>query len=389
MYIKLNDPTMLTKNMIDIYIVFAVMLQSILSLVQQILISAFNMPEDSATTFRVVLTAIPLSVAIIFSVRRRLTLFMVTYLIAFVVLIFNYEFFTHNREFLVYDSARFLLPVVIPSALCLMTISSIETVETVLYKLSWVAFILAVYYAFSLVTGRILFSKYSMSFSYALLLPMVSLYSAKKWYSVCASAFIFFMIVAIGSRGASVAFALYIFYDIFQTNRKRAVIVILFIILFLINIPTIIEFLNNFGISSRTLDLFVSGEFVSQDSGRSDLQNVVISAFNESPIKGLGLWGDRSLIGIYCHNILLELYINWGAILATAIIVTFCYIVIKLYINLNKTNRNILVKYFIATVVPLFMSNSYLTSYTLASFIGIIYLLSKKQDKYQTLFKTM
>lgn len=48
----------------DHYIAFAVLLQSFLVILQQVLIAVFHMPPEATTIYRVVLTAIPLSVAI-------------------------------------------------------------------------------------------------------------------------------------------------------------------------------------------------------------------------------------------------------------------------------------------------------------------------------------
>ena len=49
----------------DHYIAFAVLLQSFLVILQQVLISVFHMPPEATTLYRVILTAIPLSLAIV------------------------------------------------------------------------------------------------------------------------------------------------------------------------------------------------------------------------------------------------------------------------------------------------------------------------------------
>ena len=49
----------------DHYIAFAVLLQSFLVILQQVLIAVFHMPPEATTIYRVVLTAIPLSLAIV------------------------------------------------------------------------------------------------------------------------------------------------------------------------------------------------------------------------------------------------------------------------------------------------------------------------------------
>ena len=164
----------------DSYIVTAVLIQSLLVLVQQLMISVFQIPEESTTVYRILMTAIPLSLAIIISFYRKWLMFISVYVIASMVLLYNVLVFPQNESFLQYDSLRFLLPVVIPSALCLMCVSRIETVEKVLYKISWIAVMLMLYYVWSLLSGKFVFIGYDMSLSYGLLLPTISLYSRKN-----------------------------------------------------------------------------------------------------------------------------------------------------------------------------------------------------------------
>ena len=47
------------------FVAFAVLLQSFLVILQQVLISVFHMPPEATTLYRVILTAIPLSLAIV------------------------------------------------------------------------------------------------------------------------------------------------------------------------------------------------------------------------------------------------------------------------------------------------------------------------------------
>ena len=60
------------------------------------------------------------------------------------------------------------------------------------------------------------------------------------------------------------------------------------------------------------------------------------------------------------------------------ILFVLIYILIKLYIKTNKEIKNMLVKYFLGTVVPLMASGSYLIDYNFGLFIGVLYLLSKE-----------
>lgn len=361
----------------DNYIAFAVLQQSLLVIMQQIMISVLQMPEESTTIYRVLLTAMPLSVAIMILFFKKVFLFTITYVFTVIILLFNVVLFPENSSFLRDDSLHFLLPVVIPSALCIMCVSSVKVVENVLYKISWCVVILMIFYIGGLLSGRFIFEGYNMTLSYGLLLPALSLYSRKHWYSICMALFLWCIIVAIGSRGAAIIFALYVCYDVFQYNKKLIFPFSIFVGICISFLPLFLEWLEKYGIHSRTLILLLTDDITSS-SGRDYLYDKMLNVFWNNPIMGIGLWGDRTVLGGYCHNIILELYLNWGIIVASIILFVLIYILIKLYIKTNKEIKNMLVKYFLGTVVPLMASGSYLIDYNFGLFIGVLYLLSKE-----------
>src|SRR5690606_29704442 len=133
-----------------------------------VLISVFYIPADNTTIYRVLLTAIPLSVAIGITLYRQWPIFLLVYGITIVVLLLNEILFPQNEEFLWPLSLRFLLPIVIPSALCLMFISNVEVVEKVIYKISWGTTLLTLFYVVNFFLGTFKFDKYNMPFSYGL-----------------------------------------------------------------------------------------------------------------------------------------------------------------------------------------------------------------------------
>jgi len=362
------------------FVAFAVLMQSFLEIFQQNLIFVFGLPLEKTTAIRVALTAIPLSIAIVISLVRKWKIFVVVYLLTLLILLINIILFPQNNAVLRENSLRFLLPVVIPSALCLTSIPSVKIVESVLYKISWFTSILALFYVISFFSGTFVIDVYNMSFSYGLLLPMLSLYSKKKPHSIIASIVLFLIVLGIGSRGAAIIFIIYILYDLFQSRTKFAIsvlILIFLIFLFFLTLPALMQWFENIGVSSRTLELLTS-ENIGYLSGRDTLYDRMIDVFWTSPIIGIGLFGDRLYLdGTYVHNILLELYLNWGIISATIIILFFMMKLIRVYKKSNKINRNILVKFFLASVAPLMFSGSYLVDYNLGIFIGVFFLINK------------
>lgn len=366
------------KNLqINNYISFAVLMQSFLIILQHVLISVFYFDPEDTTVYRVLLTAIPLSCAILIVIYEKWRTFIIVYTITLVILIFNIIIFPQNEIFLWQNSLRFLLPVVIPTALCLTYVPSVDIVESILYKISWITAFLALVYAISYLLGIFLYRGYSMSFSYGLLLPMLSLFSKKNMYSIIASLFLFLMVVGIGSRGAAVCFVLYVLYDIFQVRRNFVVLLMTLLGVFFLTLSSLAEWFESLGIFSRTLYLFLND--VGHMSGRDILYDRMLGVFWNNPIMGIGLFGDRlHLGGAYVHNIILELYLNWGIFGATFILLYFLWKFIATYKNSDKNKKNILVKYSLACVAPLMFSGSYLVDYDLAIFIGVLFLISRE-----------
>jgi len=268
-----------------------------------------------------------------------------------------------------------------------MYISSIDVIESVLYKISWFTFILVLFYVISYLRGGFLITGYNMSFSYGLLLPMLSLYSKKNLYSVIASILLFLIVLGIGSRGAAIVFMMFVAYDILQSKKKLLIPAFILIGIFFLSLITLANWFESIGISSRTLNLLIRDN-IGYTSGRDHIYNKMIDVFWDNPIIGIGLFGDRFYLdGRYTHNLFLELYLNWGIILATLILFFFIWKFILTYRRSDKKNRTILVKYFLASVAPLMVSGSYLVDYNLGIFIGVIFLLSHENKKDNLFFK--
>lgn len=363
----------LKRGDIDYCLAFAVAIQSPLIILQQILVDILGMEAEATTIYRVILTAFPMAIAIVLGFNRNKRLFLITYSFSLILLLYNIVVFPQNSEYIVSEATRFTLPVIIPSCLCLICLRDIQIFEKILYYISWLTFSMAFFYVLNLLLGIVPFSSYNMSFSYALLLPMVSLYSHRNKFPVLASFLLFIIVVAIGSRGAAVVFVLYVFMDVILFNKKYIPLIALLVFGAIVSIPVFLNYLDEFGISSRTLMLLLNGE-INQDSGRSDVYDLVLTPLIQNPIIGLGLWGDRYYInGFYCHNIILEICLNFGLILGPLIIITFVYKFIVTYMRSCNVSKQILLKYLISCILPLFLSNSYLIAPSFGIFMGVLY----------------
>lgn len=369
----------LSDRTLNIITAVGVMIQPILILMQQCMIGVLGMDEEATTSYRVLLTITFLLPAILIAFIRRSRLFIVTYLVAFIILSLNLILFTANTEYLLPSASRFLLPVVIPSALCIISVSNIDDVEYTVYKLSWIAAIIMLFYFFNLLIGKVIIMGYNMSLSYALLLPTVTLYHKKSALSLLASLFLFLMIVALGSRGAAVFALAYVCYDILISNRKLILPIIIIVLGILALLPIFLRFLTEFGINSRTLMMLLEGDFAS-DSGRGGIYEIIAQQIAENPLLGIGLFGDRTVIGNYCHNFILEIISGFGVILGGTIILFFFTYLIATYFKNNRQRRDILIRYSIISIAPLLVSGSYLQDYNLAAMLGIAVLINRKRQ---------
>lgn len=365
------------REKVDYYIALSVFLQSFLVIFQQILIAVLGMDPESTTIYRALLSAIPMSIAIFISLKRRFLLFVKTYIVVMCILVINTFLYPQNSEFLWEGSLRFLLPLVIPSALCLMTIGNLDIVEKALYYVSWATFGLVLLYVIAYISGGFEFDGYNMAFSYGCLLPMISLYRKKQKISLLASFLLFLVVIAIGSRGAAAVFLCYLLVDIIQNNRRMVFFLLGGMIIGIVCLSSFSEWLDSIGIHSRTLMLLA--EDAGHDSGRGELYAMFLQIMQEHPL-GLGLFGDRIFLsGLYCHNIFLEMLVNWGYMGA---IILWLIMIVKLwqiYTYSSHVNRNRIICYTLVLIAPLMVSSSYLINYNFGIYCGLLYLISKEK----------
>lgn len=363
------------NNKKDYIIIFAVMIQSLLLILQTVMINVWKYEPEQTTIYRVSLTAIPMVCAIWVAATRNLSRVFFSFAISIIVLILHAVMFPENAQFIYAQGTRFLLPVVIPSLVCLSLVSNIQLFEKGVYVISWISTFFILYYVYEFFKGTFFFNEYNMPFSYACLLPMTVLYSHRKIYDITASILIFFVVLSIGCRGAALYFIAYVVLDLLLSKSKYRYVAIFLAASFILVLPNIGGFLDSIGISSRTLNMFASGE-IGDDSGRDAISNLFFNMLLKNPIVGLGLFGDRAIPNVpYCHNIFLEILLNFGLLFGTLIIMFLGRLVYKTYVAASDENRNKLIRYFCALFLPFLTSDSYLISSGFAIFLGICILI--------------
>lgn len=366
----------------DRIIAFAVMIQSLLLVMQTVMIGFFHMSADSTTIYRVVLTAIPMIIAMVIALVRNPVRFIIGYVLVIVLLVFTIAIFPDNTPFVKSQGMRFLLPVVVPSFLCLTVVYDYQVVEDTLYVISWFTMALVLLYVFGFFSGIVFIDSYNMAFSFACVLPFVVFYSHRKIYDKIVCLVLFVLVLAIGARGPALCMALYVILDMFQHKSRGRFFILLFIVVFIILLPLLNNWLFSIGISSRSLNMLLYGD-ISSDSGRSSLRAYFISKLVEHPFLGIGLFGDRLLEDIpYCHNLILEIVLDFGIPVGGTLLVIGLVKLISIYFKVDSDDRNRILRYFCALVLPFMTSGSYLISSNLAIFLGLCFLINKQNNTY-------
>lgn len=363
----------------DYLIGLAVFIQPVLILMQHVLIDVLKMNPDTTTTYRVVLTAVPMLLAIAVGFYRKSFRFILVYVLALLVLLLTVLIFPLNERYVKTEGLRFLLPLIIPSAVCLTTVENMDVLKKSLNITAWLSAVLVFFYTFSYFAGQFVIDSYNMSFSYGCLLPMIVLYSQRRVIPTIVSLFLFLVVLAIGSRGGAIIFVAYVIVDALINRRKGRWLVLVMGFVFVLFLPFLKSFFDSIGIGSRTLGLLNAGD-IAYDSGREDIYSTCVNALNEHPIGGFGLFGDRVLLeGAYCHNFFLEICLNFGVFLGLLIVFVLLLCFIKSWRASKGDNRDFLLIITFGCFLPYMVSGSYLVSNNIALWIGIILLLIKNR----------
>ena len=256
----------------------------------------------------------------------------------------------------------------------------IEETKKLLFWLSFISICFAfLYQAYYIFTGRTLLSD-NMGASYNILpSAMFLIYYAfinKRLFYWIASFFGIVLEFRFGTRGPMLSLALFlavlICYSILKKKQFYKKVIGIFCVFVVVYILYFSEFLldaaiylsesfSERGYSTRIFDSFIKGT-ITDDSGRGDIYLKIINAIKTSPFLGYGLFGDRVILGgSYSHNILLEIYCDFGVILGSMIILTILCVVLRgLVKNKRYEKKMFLLMMSIMVFVKLSLSWSYL-----------------------------
>ncbi len=201
-----------------------------------------------------------------------------------------------------------------------------------------------------------------------------------------------------GSRGAVVGVTLFIALFFVQrwrtmqnrTKKMEIVFGVVFGALATINIGSekmqeiIVSIATRMNISGRLIEMILSGDILS-DSGRNRIWKIAIEIIKENGIRGAGFYGDRYIIGRsyywgYCHNIFLELWIDYGTVMGTALIIILAVSILRMFIKNQDDEWTVLLIIFLSCCVKLYFSNSFWYHKFFWGLLGVLGLWMKQNS---------
>ena len=221
-------------------------------------------------------------------------------------------------------------------------------------------------------------SAYSMDFGYDILLTIMifgylALYKKKLLYFAIAAAS-FGMCLIAGSRGPLLCigvFGVLLLIEFMRKDIKRLMIILSAIfaagMVIVWNFTRIMKSLQNIldslGISSRSIQMILEGN-VTDNNGRAQIYQMAIALIKKNPLTGWGMYGDRYVIGQrfswgYSHNIVLELMVTFGVVIAVILLLIIGISMVRLIISANSRTVRVIFIIFISISVKLMISMSF------------------------------
>lgn len=315
--------------------------------------------------------------------KRNKFKFAAIYFISIFVFLLNFLFFPDNWPYLVSIIFPYFF-ICIPSLVYSYSINDWNVLADIMKNTGNFVFIVSLAIGILALFNKASIGAYSMTLSYYMLLPTIiylneflERLSIKHFFAILISIFI---IISLGSRGPILCIGVFAVLKLVQMGKKLSrktlfiYILILFVnFAFLLSFDTILQNLSNFllrfGIHSRTVALFLRNDIYL--SGRDYLYKNMIYEIIENPIFGIGLTGDRRVIGGYSHNIFIEILSGFGIIIGSIVILLLATISYRALFTKNRALGNFTSIWFCVGAVSLMVSGSYLTDFQFWIFLGL------------------
>lgn len=307
-----------------------------------------------------------------------------TYLLVSIVFLFHYLVFPANRIYM--NETLFpLFFMCLPSFVYSSTIDNWAILKEVMERAASYVFAMGLVLSILVFSGRVPFGAYSMAFSYYMLLPAIvytnRVFDRASFRNLLFAFIASFIVLALGARGPLMCLAMFVMLKLIKpekTPTPRDVFGYLSLLMigffFILFFEEVLLFFSNvllkFGIRSRSIALLLRPDI--HLSGRDSLFRVVVEELMKSPIVGLGLAGDRLLIGGYVHNFFVEVLSHFGVVVGLIVLIMFSFGSLLALLRAKQLNYELLIIWFSMGFMPLMVSSSYLISLNFWVFLGLL-----------------
>lgn len=361
-------------------------IQSFIMIFQLVLSDGGFLSVESAAILRVIISAFLVLLSFPWILKRNFSLMLMSLYLIIFIFAHSIIISPENKDVIISDGFKLTLCTCFPIFLCTASINDISVFYKTCTNISILCAFIGLLYAILFITGNLpmMEKPYNMSYGYALLFPsMYFLYKKRLIYTI-SSFILLILIFIIGSRGPLIPFIVfYIWLYFIKGGKNERLKVLLLIIGVILSFPLILALFSYYEINSRTLFFIVEG-YMDSTSGRDSITDSVWQRILMHPILGHGVFADRIFMdGSYCHNILMELFLNFGLFIPILLIILFIPYAINLWRNLSYPINDLFILLGLVSIFPLLLSSSYLIDFRLALFLGFIY----KYKKYGLLVK--
>ncbi len=373
----------------DKKISIAIMSSYVVLTIQYIILIYFNLTDTSTGSLIQMLSKVIVGMVYLYALpaalERSKMEFIGAYFIAAYIFLLHYGIFPDNRTYIVDLLFPFFF-MGLPSFIYALSIYDFSIFKSIMKKSGYIIFIAGLTISILVFLGNATIGAYSMSLSCYMLLPTIlyidELLNEFSLKYLILTSLSLLIIIALGSRGAVLCIIVYAILKYIRPNSMRTEKRVLrdYIFLFigvvaLLFLKQIITFINNIllkvDIRSRTLLLFLQdGIYL---SGRETLYENVMAKITDNPLLGIGIAGDRAILGgSYVHNFLIEIIGNFGVILGILIIVGLIILIIKTLIIKDVGKYSLAIMWMCLGFVHLMLSSSYLTDIKFWVFMGLM-----------------
>ena len=204
------------------------------------------------------------------------------------------------------------------------------------------------------------------------------------------------VIFIFGTRGPIlcmlVYMALIVVYKAFKANNIKKVLIFLLVFAIILSVfifdelfievsGVLTKIFGRLGFSTRIFDFIVEGD-IAKSRGRETLANQAIEAIIENPALGYGITADRAMFGVYTHNLILEIWCQYGVIFGSILLlIILALTVLSLIKTFNEEKTFCFVMLFISMMfVKLMISSTYTIEPYFFFMIGFFVSLNRKKS---------